>query len=294
MNKLITFSKKTSSLQYQEDYPIRLDRYLKQHFKYLPQSLIEKSIRKKNILLNQNKTSSNIRLQKGDNISFPDSFLQFKQENIKGDSSLFEKFKEWIIYEDHKICVINKPYNLSTQGGQKVKYSIDLMANSGDEKYYLVHRLDRYTTGLLLLAKTKAMASFLTSEFKARNIKKYYFTIVKNAPKSISGIIDFPILKKNIGGTEKMVLDYENGQISKTRYRVVKKVKEGYMLCIKLYTGRKHQIRAHLALNGMPVIGDKKYGGVEAEYMRLHAYKVILSNNFCFCNKKSILNMEIV
>jgi len=243
-----------------KEFSGRLDRFLRKSFPALPQALIEKSIRKKCILVNHEKQKSHCTLKEGDVISYPTSFETFRatQEKMQ-DPHLYQQFLNMIVYEDDDICVINKPYNIASQGGKNVKYSIDDMANAGNKTYFLVHRLDKETTGLLILAKNSLSATHLMHQLQRKHLKKYYVAITHIKPNPTSGVIIQPL----------------HDVSAATRYRYIKQIGSYHALLLKPYTGRKHQIRLHLKdVLTTPIIGDKKYGGLEHKRMLLHAYKL--------------------
>ncbi|USO02426.1 MAG: RluA family pseudouridine synthase [Alphaproteobacteria bacterium] len=242
----------------------RLDRFLREQFKNLPQSLLEKSIRKKLILVNQKKEKSNHQVSDGNVITYPPSFEAFKAVSEKSkDLHLYQKFLKLVVYENEEFCVINKPYNIATQGGINVKYSINDMANASDKTYFLVHRLDKKTTGLLILAKNKLAANTLMHQFKNKEIQKYYVALTDKKPHPASGVTDLPL----------------HDVPAKTRYRYIGKTENYHAILLKPYTGRKHQIRLHLAAIKIPIVGDDIYHGAHADRMYLHAYKLKIPYN---------------
>ena len=256
-----------------EDFYGRLDRFLRRYFPHIPQSILEKGLRKGEVRLNKAKSKSNARVVPGDIVSYPpsfDVFLAVDHTRIK-DPFLYEKFRSYIVYENEEFCVINKPAGIASQGGSNVICDIDRMANSGHVTHFLVHRLDKGTSGLLLLAKNSITANVFMHQFRERKIQKYYLAYVERKPAQDSGIIDLPLYSAG----ESVCVNYQNGKSAITRYRVVGKVGEMVCLLLKPYTGRKHQIRVHLKEGlGLPIIGDEKYGAPPGKRLFLHAYQI--------------------
>jgi len=182
------------------------------------------------------------------------------------------------VFEDKNILVINKPINLPVQGGSKVKISVDQLLNPKDKpvQYRLTHRIDKDTSGLLILAKTELAAKKIANLFKDKNIHKTYLTIVVGKPPKYSGKINSPIYNENSGSKD-----------AETHYEVIDNVgNELAFLAAYPITGRKHQIRIHLNKINCPILGDGKYGGRRAfksnlrNKIHLHSYKIELPNYF--------------
>jgi 23S rRNA pseudouridine955/2504/2580 synthase len=166
-----------------------------------------------------------------------------------------------IIYEDNSCLVINKPAGLAVQGGKGVAVSLDsILTQTRTERPLLVHRLDRDTSGLILVAKTKAAASAFSRLFAEKTVVKRYLAICKGRPLEPEGVIRDEL---SIHGSVKK---------SETRYRLLSRegelfLPETSLLELELGTGRMHQIRRHLAMNGNPILGDDKYGDFELNHL---------------------------
>ena len=297
MNKVVPFN-----------FQGRLDRFLRRYFPHLPQSLLEKHIRKGEVKKNHKRTKSHERVFENDIISYPtnfETFISIDDGRIK-DPYLYEQFQKLKVFENEEFCIISKPYNIASQGGSKIKYSIDDMANAGANPYFLVHRLDKQTTGLLILAKNSVTANVFMHQFREKKIQKYYIALVSQRPEKDSGVIDLPLIdaqrhfEKSEGSSSsplsgssrpikpldngrehdvdtQVIVDFAKGKESRTRYRLIGPVGAYFALILKPYTGRKHQIRVHLkeGLNAS-IVGDEKYGGISEKRMYLQAYKVKL------------------
>jgi RluA family pseudouridine synthase len=189
--------------------------------------------------------------------------------------------RAFLIHEDAHILVFDKPSGLAVQGGSGVSRSLeDLLgafAKSNGKRPRLVHRLDRETSGVIVAARTKPAAAFLSEAFAGRDVAKTYLAIVcGGAPEPRDGAIDLALRKTNRRGLDIMEID-PGGQPALTRYRTLAATPDAAFLELSPETGRMHQLRAHLAAIGRPIAGDGKYGGlfrlgaVEISRLMLHA-----------------------
>lgn len=264
---------------------MRVDRWLREQFPHITLSQIHKALRTGKVKLNGKKTQGNMRLSTGDNII---SFLPEKQSTqpIKHTSKHHHDvavnfIKQHLIFEDDDIIIINKPHGLAVQGGAKQQHHLDQYLrdySDGEHDYLrLTHRIDKDTSGVLLLAKNRTSARKITQQFADGGIEKTYLAITHHAPRDEYGVIEAPLLKKQIGGQEKIMVDDKNGQYARSDYQLLRSLNNGlYLLSLSPKTGRKHQLRAHCAHIGCPILGDKKYGKTEKHEMCLHAYKIKL------------------
>jgi len=174
-----------------------------------------------------------------------------------------------LLYEDAHLLVFNKPAGLAVQGGSGVTQSLEgllaAFAKSNGKRPRLVHRLDRETSGVIVAARTKPAAAFLSAAFAGRDVQKSYHAIVCGAPEPAEGEIALPLKKASRKGLDIMEIasatDSE-GQPSLTRYRTLAATGQAALLELRPETGRMHQLRAHLAAIGRPIAGDGKYGGL--------------------------------
>ena len=231
---------------------IRLDKFLKEQLA-IPFSLIQREIRKKNIKVNKKKSSSNYRLLEADQIVVFKEYTTDVDKNIDitVPESLKSKIKKSVIFRNKNFVVINKWSGIACQRGSKINISIDdlikFLATENDTPK-LVHRLDKDTSGLLIVALNLNAARFFHKLLSTKKITKTYFAIVKNKPKKNKGIFNDRL--SNTGKT----LD------ASTKYEVIKVLKNKlYFLKLQPSSGRKHQIRMHCYLNQSPILGDKKY-----------------------------------
>lgn len=259
-----------------EDAGLRLDRCLRLWISHLPQSMIEKAARRGLLKIDGNKSKPSHRVQEGQTISFPASFLSLEEQvEKKRPTILTNADKKWlkglILYEDSDLLVLNKPAGIAVQGGTNQKKSLDEML----VQYYetctprLVHRLDRDTSGVLVFAKTLPMARWLTHGFKERTVQKVYWALVCGVPQKKEGIISLALAKKPDPMGEKVRVDKQDGLQAITTYRVIE-ARDDQAAWLELVpkTGRTHQLRVHCA-EGLktPIIGDRKYGGNAADLL---------------------------
>ena len=248
----------------------RVDRFLKKQFPDIPQSLFEKNLRKKNITVNNKKVKSLFKLKIDDIINI---YIQLKKKTSLRKKSFFSRsdyieLRKNFIFECDDYCILNKPYGYASQDGSKVKKNVIDILNINSKNYYIVHRLDKETSGLMLIAKNRFYAKKFSEMFKLRDIKKKYLVIVNGK------------IKKNKG--ELLTSDNLNGKkiISKLYFQVISKTNNFSYLEIDLITGRKHQIRKQFSDIGHPVVGDIKYGDKKNKNpLCLLSYEIELNYN---------------
>ena len=274
----------------------RLDKWFKNKILNLPHSLLEKILRQNKVKVNKKKTKSSYRLQKGDLIEIYD-ISRLKPVNKKVKIKYLPKKKEIGIYDDYVIednenfIVINKPTGIPVQSGTKsFKNIIDILKNSKyfeNSKPFIVHRLDKETSGVLIIAKNRKYAQLFTSLFRIRKIHKTYLAIVY-------GRVD-----KSLKVMKDDLIYYENNkkffQKAVSNIKIIKS-NEGYSyLELNPITGRKHQLRKQLLKIGNPIIGDDKYylndrKRVKIKNLMLHAYKIKFMINDVQYNFKAKYN----
>ena len=265
---------------------LRIDKLLCKKFD-ISFSLAQKLVREKKIKVNDKKADTNYKAQVGDTILIfvnlpPRIENNYSKPTISKQKQ--QKFWDTKIFEDENIIVVNKPSGLATQGGSGIDISVDDFINL--KNYQLVHRLDKDTSGLLLIAKNNLSAEFLTNCFKNKTINKTYIGLVYGHVKKEVGTIDIPLAKKRIGKNEKVQADIEFGKSAITKYKVLKHFNDYTELELSPITGRTHQLRVHCKEIGHPILNDMKYGGKKVlckeKFPRLclHAYKINIENYF--------------
>ncbi|GHM58440.1 MAG: pseudouridine synthase [Candidatus Mesenet longicola] len=263
---------------------VRIDRYIRRIIPNLKQSVIEKSLREGLIKVDGCKVKSSYRTKIGQSLIVENlDYVSYLNSDRKRNDKITNILQNNVLYEDEYIISINKPQGITVQGGTKVQISIDDLLDQikVGEKFKLVHRLDRDTSGVLLLARNAEAASYLMQEFKNRRIKKIYLALTSGIPTQNSGFIDLPLVKKYVFGQEKVVVDENLGQSAITQFSVIKKwqSKVAY-LKLKPLTGRTHQLRVHMSYIKCPIVGDGKYGGKSAfiagiaNKVHLHAHSI--------------------
>jgi 23S rRNA pseudouridine955/2504/2580 synthase len=262
------------TIEVQEDEEgVRLDRWFKRHFPTLGHGHLEKFLRKGQVRLDGKRVKSSTRVVKGQKIRIPPITLDDRPRlKIKSATNVtdqdVEMLLESVIFKDDHIIAINKPAGLAVQGGSGTSKHIDAMLNSLQfemkERPKLIHRLDKDTSGVLLLARSAKAASYLTKAFKTRKVHKIYWAVVVGLPKIKYGKIDIALEKQGSKFGEKVVAD-KNGKRALTYYRTVDNASnKSTWLAMMPETGRTHQLRVHCAELGTPILGDGKYGGTKA------------------------------
>ena len=265
---------------------MRLDRWIKNNIGKYPQSLLEKSIRKGKIKLNKKKTNSSYKLKIGDEVSFYNFNYEFKKiKTIKYTPSKknLDENEKSLIEDNDEFIVINKKAGVSVQGGTKSKNNlIDIFSNSNlfkNTKPYSVHRLDKETSGVMIIAKNYNSAKLLTSLFRLRKVHKTYLAICHGVFKNKKGEIRGNLIKYE---KEKKI-----SELAITNYNVISSNNFFSFLELKPITGRKHQLRKQLSFMGNPIVGDVKYNIIKSKNkdlkkLMLHSYKI----KFLINNKK--------
>ena len=251
----------------------RLDKYLKREFLNLNQSFIEKNLRKKNILVNNKKVNSKYLVKKDDEIKIKNfskvSYSTFKKKiNTPQINKLIKKkFNESILYEDNNFLVIDKWFGIATQGGTNVTISIDAIIKNISEDYNLVHRLDKDTAGLLIIAKNLKYTKIFGNLFKSRNLNKTYLALCEGQPKMTESYVDLAI---NSDDNKKKIDTY-------TFYKVLSQNQNISLIKFQPRTGKKHQLRIVAKNLGSPILGDIKYNLNKSnlnENLKLNAYQL--------------------
>lgn len=275
----------------EEDDGIRLDRWFKRHMPEIGFNLVSRWARTGQLRLAGKRAVPGDRIEAGQEIRIPPleasparpARLQPKRDPLSADEEQF--VRDMVIYEDESAFVLNKPPGLATQGGTKTRQHLDRLLDglAGDlGRPKLVHRLDKDTSGALLVARSARSASHFAKSFSGRTARKVYWALVVGVPDRPEGLIDAPLAKQPGTGGEKMHVDRENGLPAKTRWRLVDRAgNRAAWVELQPLTGRTHQLRAHMASIGHPIVGDAKYGGPEAfltggisRKLHLHARRI--------------------
>ena len=269
----------------------RLDRWFKRRWPHLNHIHLQKLTRTGQIRVDGGRVKPDTKLSAGSVVRVPplpdaDRVLA-EREGISPRDAAFAR--SLVLYEDEDVLALNKPAGLAVQGGTKTTKHIDRLLGAwgeGPERPRLVHRLDRDTSGVLILGKTPAAAARLAGAFAKRRAQKTYWALVAGAPRPPEGVIELHLVKKGVGDRELVVpadpkdpaadpADTEFVTISRASQRVT-------WMALRPLTGRTHQLRAHMKAIGHPILGDPKYGDeASAELsvdlkLQLHARRVSL------------------
>jgi 23S rRNA pseudouridine955/2504/2580 synthase len=249
---------------------LRLDRWFKRRYPQLAHGRLEKLLRTGQIRVNGGRAKANQRLEPGQTIRVPPlgaptaTPARPQAQKVSDKDAAF--MKSLVIYKDEDLIALNKPPGLAVQGGTKTQRHLDGMLDAlrfgSPERPKLVHRLDRDTSGIMIVARTANAAARLAKAFQSRDMEKIYWALVVGYPRHPAGTISAALVKGGAPGAERMLWDDEEGKKAITDYRVVSTAGEKITwLELSPRTGRTHQLRAHCALIGTPIIGDAKYPG---------------------------------
>jgi 23S rRNA pseudouridine955/2504/2580 synthase len=266
---------------------IRIDKWIRNNLGNVPQGLIEKSLRAGKIKINKKKIKSSTKLKNNDiinvyNIKFEEKFIQ-KNIKFKPSDETIKENENLIIDDNENFIVVNKESGIAVQGGTKSKKNlIDIFSKSKifeNSKPYSVHRLDKDTSGVFIIAKNRDTAKLFTSLFRLRKIHKTYLAICYGELEIDKGIFNQDLIRYD--GDKKII------EKSKTTYKIIDKNSNCTLLEMNPITGRKHQLRKQLSLIGHPIYGDDKYTfekklKTKNKELMLHSYKI----KFIINNKK--------
>jgi 23S rRNA pseudouridine955/2504/2580 synthase len=278
-----------------DEHGLRVDRWFRLNFPAVTHAYLNKLLRTGQVRVDGARVKGSVRLSEGQDVRIPplafdrrpiDVPLSATQPLTREERTLF---RSMVLHEDDDMYVLNKPEGLAVQGGTKTHRHIDgllmgLAAESG-ERPRLVHRLDRDTSGVLVIAKRRLVAAALGRLFATRSVRKVYWAAVKGVPKPAQGRVDVPLVKAATSSGDRVKAadeESEDAQRAVTRYAVIDKAPPALAwVSLRPVTGRQHQLRAHMAHIGHPILGDNKYGGDEdlpeaiAKKLHLHARRII-------------------
>lgn len=272
----------------EDEADLRLDRWFRRHYPNLTQGALQKLCRTGQVRVDGGRVTGASRLAPGQSIRVPPlpAAPAPRPEKTEAlDPLLAREIEKMVLYRDEQLIVLNKPSGLATQGGPGITRHIDMMLEGlrGDreDRPRLVHRIDRDTSGLLLVARSPGVAAKLAALFRGRDVRKTYWAVVVGRPMPGSGIIDQPLARLGAGNGALVIAaerDDEDAASARTEYEVVDAAgKKISWLALHPLTGRTHQLRVHCETLGTPILGDPRYGGKAAhpegfeDRLHLHA-----------------------
>jgi len=264
----------------------RIDNYLMCQLNGVPKSLVYRIVRKGEVRVNKGRIKPEYRLKQGDMVRIPPVRQENKKPAGKASNKVLQQIESRIIYEDKRILVLNKPSGLAVHGGSGLSFGViealrELRPN--DKQLELVHRLDRDTSGCLMIAKKRSALRRLHQQLREGSMDKRYLTLVKGKWKGRSKWVDAPLLKNVISSGERLVFVDPKGKDARSQFIPYSTGEKASLMTVKLDTGRTHQIRVHAKHIGHPIAGDEKYGDEEfnrqlkskgLKRLFLHAYSL--------------------
>jgi 23S rRNA pseudouridine955/2504/2580 synthase len=274
------------------DIDMRLDRWFSRLYPHINQGQIQKLLRTGQIRVDGKRVEASTRLAPGQMVRIPplpDAGPKKEKPPISEKDA--EALRRMVLYKDDWVIAIDKPAGLAVQGGTGLDKHLDGMLDTlavDGERPKLVHRLDRETSGVLLLARNRLAAQRMTKNFHDRRTRKYYWAVTIGVPVRHQGKIDAALAKKVAPGSsrrgERMQIDEDEGRSATTLYQVVDHAMKAAWVALWPLTGRTHQLRAHMEAIGTPILGDYKYDTRESEIsmaeqpqrLHLHARRIIM------------------
>lgn len=263
----------------------RIDNFLRAQLKGVPKTLIYRILRKGEVRVNKGRIKPEYKLQAGDIVRVPPLRLAERDEPVPLAQGLLERLEAAIVYEDKALIVLNKPAGIAVHGGSGLSFGVieALRQLRPDAKELeLVHRLDRDTSGLLMVAKKRSMLRHLHQELRGDGVDKRYMALVRGRWDTSKKQVNAPLLKNTLRSGERMVEVTDEGKDALTLFRVLRRFGDFATLVeAKPVTGRTHQIRVHARHAGHSIAGDSKYGDEEfssvirdlgGKRLFLHAY----------------------
>ncbi|WP_394248249.1 23S rRNA pseudouridine(955/2504/2580) synthase RluC [Vibrio profundi] len=240
----------------------RIDNFLRNQLKNIPKSMIYRIVRKGEVRVNKKRIKAEYKLKAGDLVRIPPVTMQETTEETVPSTKLnkVSELEHCIIYEDDHLLILNKPSGTAVHGGSGLKFgAIEALRALRPEARFLelVHRIDRDTSGILLVAKKRSALRHLQAQFREKTVQKYYFALVMGEWKNSCKVVNAPLLKNEVNS---IVRVNPNGKASETRFKVLEKFKDATLIQASPITGRTHQIRVHTQYTGHPIAWDDRYG----------------------------------
>ena len=246
-----------------EEHGQRIDNFLMTKLKGVPKSLVYRIVRKGEVRANKKRIKPDYKLQTGDTIRIPPVKLSERPELPSAKLEQVQALADCILYEDDALMVVNKPAGLAVHGGSGLKFGLieALRALRPNDKHLeLVHRLDRDTSGLLMVAKKRSVLKSLHQQLRDKTVNKQYLALVRGHWQKNCRSVEAPLQKNTLQSGERMVRVDAQGKPSQTRFRIHQRYQQATLVEASPVTGRTHQIRVHTLHAGHPIAGDPKYG----------------------------------
>jgi 23S rRNA pseudouridine955/2504/2580 synthase len=262
----------------------RLDNFLIRHLKGVPRTRVYRLIRRGEVRVNKKRCKPDRKLELGDEVRIPPYTTNYSEQTAKPSPALQEFLLNSILLENDDLLVINKPAGMAVHGGTSVAMGlIEALRQCKPEwgELELAHRIDRGTTGCLVISKNSIFLKHIHNQFKVKNVQKHYLALVHGKwPESLN-VVDAPLQKDSVGESEHIVRVLESGKPSLTRFAVKQHFDGASLIEAMPQTGRTHQIRVHCQHSGHGIVGDDKYtfkvkGSVlsKVKNLCLHAWKI--------------------
>ena len=241
----------------------RIDNFLVGELKGVPKSRIYRICRKGEVRVNKGRVKPDYRLRDGDQVRIPPVRTAAQPDRGNPDGGALKRIDQRVIHEDECLLVLDKPAGMAVHGGSGIRFGVIelLRAARPDARYLeLVHRLDRDTSGLLLIAKKRSALREMHQALRERRMGKRYMALVGGRWRGGGMTVEQPLLKNTLRSGERVVRVDPEGKLSVTRYQPLRRFADSALMSVDILTGRTHQIRVHSAHIGHPVAGDDKYG----------------------------------
>ncbi|UXI00306.1 23S rRNA pseudouridine(955/2504/2580) synthase RluC [Photobacterium sp. TY1-4] len=276
----------------------RIDNFLRARLKNVPKSMIYRILRKGEVRVNKKRIKPEYKLLDGDVVRVPPVTVPERESQAPVSTKLNKvaELEDCIIYEDDHMLILNKPSGTAVHGGSGLKFGAieALRALRPDARFLeLVHRIDRDTSGILLVAKKRSALRHLQAQFRAKTVQKYYFALVMGEWKASCKQVTAPLLKNEVNS---IVRVNPNGKASDTRFKVIERLEQATLVQASPVTGRTHQIRVHCQYTGHPIAWDARYGDprFDAYTKKVGLNRLFLhAANIKFCHPKTEAEMEI-